>query len=212
MDANRRLPECLNGPAAISAGLRELGRAWAHAPERPRLSADVKKCWDELVDAWSKSDLPIVIRKSGGVRGMALLHNSGRELVVSDNSPAQWAFAHAYAGRTYAIADVRELLVKDAIPFTFATKTAEKPQMKYKCTLSPKDNVNKCGWKLCHIEEIGLSTRTPLAQIPLTDLVRHFTLLMSPSNHFVVPLHWAGLGEVDEFIREVKHYESHGAT
>lgn len=31
----------------------------------------------------------------------------GRELIVSDNSPAQWAFAHAFAGRTYSIADIR---------------------------------------------------------------------------------------------------------
>jgi hypothetical protein len=187
-----------------------MGREWAHTPERPRISVDIKKCWDELLSAWSKSDVPLVIRKSGGVRGVALLHNSGRELIVADNSPAQWAFAQAYAGRTYDLDDVRQLLAKDEIPFAFATRTAEKVQMKYRRTLAPHDNVNKCGWKLCHIEEIGLSTRIPLVELPLDTLIWHFRLLVSPSNHFVVPLHWSGLGEVDEFIAEIKEYESRG--
>jgi len=155
--------------------------------------------------------MPLIIRKSGGVRGIALLHNSGRELIVADNSPAQWSFAQAYAGRAYDLDDVRQLLAKDAIPFAFATKTAEKSQMKYKRTLSQHDNVNKCGWKLCHIEEIGLATRTPLVELPLDILIRHFMLLLSPSNHFVVPLPWGGLGEVDEFIAELKECESREA-
>lgn len=212
MDGNRRLPDCITGPTAMSCGLSELGRAWAQTIERPRISIALKRHWDELLAAWIQSDLPLAIRKSGGVRGASILHSSGRELVVADNSPAQWAFAHAYAGRAYSLNEIRDLLGRDAIPFTFATKTAEKSQMKYRCTLSARDNVNKCGWKLCHIEEIGLSTRTSLAQLPIDYLARHFALLMSPSNHFVVPLPWAGLGEVDEFISEVKRYEADGAA
>jgi hypothetical protein len=31
---------------------------------------------------------------------------------------------------------------------------------------------------------------------------------MAPSNHFVVTLAWSGLGEVDEFITEVKRYDA----
>ncbi len=80
--------------------------------------------------------------------------------------------------------------------------------MTYKCTLSARDNVNKLGWKLCHMQDIGLSTRTPLQQIELRDLATHCRLLMSPSNHFVVRLQWAGLGEVPEFIEELKKYET----
>jgi hypothetical protein len=104
------------------------------------------------------------------------------------NSPAQWAFAQACTGQVYTIEDIRDLLARDAIPFALATKGAEKSQMKYKCTIPAPDNVNNCGWKLCHIDKVGLSTRRSLAEIPITDLLRHFRLLMSPSNHFIVPL------------------------
>jgi hypothetical protein len=208
MNANRRLPTFVDAPVGMATGLRNLGREWAAASVRPKISMEIRASWEHLLAEWVNSDLPLVIRKSGGVRGAASVHSSGRELVVADNSLAQWAFGQAFAGRVFTVESIRKLLADDAIPFTFATKSAEKVHMKYKCTLSPKDNVNKCGWKLCHIEEIGLSTRTPLTQVPLGDLVRHFTLLMSPSNHFVVPLGWSGLGEVNEFIAEVRQYDS----
>jgi hypothetical protein len=203
----RKLPAYVGAPARIAAGLRELGRQWAHASERPRVAVDMRVHWDELIHEWSYSDLPLIVRKSGGVRGAAVVHESGREIVLADNSPAQWAFVQAYAGLLYRVADIRELLAKDAIPFAYATKSAEKAQMKFRCTLNPKDNVNKCGWKLCHIAGIGLSTRIPLVKLPLSDLITHFSLFMAPSNHFVVPLGWAGLGEVEEFISEIRQAE-----
>jgi hypothetical protein len=34
---------------------------------------------------------------------------------------------------------------------------------------------------------------------------------MKPSNHFVVPLSWAGLGEVEEFIQEVRNADGFAA-
>lgn len=212
MGVNRTLPQCSELPSSLSAGLRELGRAWANSPVRPCVQADVGTAWDNLLAEWSRSDLPLVIRKNGGVRGSAIVHTSGRELIVADNSPAQWAFARAHGGHTYSLSDIRRMLSNDAIPFTFATKAAEKPLMKYRCTLSARENVNKCGWKLCHMEAIGLSTSTALAQLPLSNLARHFALLMAPSNHFVVPLQWAGLGEVPEFIAEIRRYASNGAA
>jgi len=99
------------------------------------------------------------------------------------------------------------MLSRDVIPFAYATKAAEKAQMKFRCTLAGADNVNKCGWKLCHIDDIGLSTRTPVSELPIESLVRHFTLFMKPSNHFVVPLAWSGLGEVREVIEAVREHD-----
>ena len=203
----RRLPTFTTAPSNISLALREMGRSWANAPERPRLDADVKRRWDELVDVWAASDLPLVVRKGGGVRGAAVTHASGREVVIADNSSAQWAFIRAYAGQTYALADITQMLAADKIPFAYATKSAEKILMKFRCTLGAIDNVNKCGWKLCHIDDIGLSTRTAIAQLPLATVVEHFKLFIRPSNHFVVPLPWSGLGEVKEFIEEVRNAE-----
>ena len=76
--------------------------------------------------------------------------------------------------------------------------------MKYQRTLSVKDNVNKRGWKLCHIERVGLATRTALEEVDLGLLCEAFRRLLAPANQFLVPLHWGGLGEVPEFIEAIR--------
>ena len=195
-------------PPDLSTGLRALGTIWANSEYRPKLPWATKAHWDTLLNEWMASDLPLAIRKSSGVRGSMVSHSSGRRLVVCDNSPAQWAFSRAYEGHLYSLDDIRALLEADKLPFTFATKTAEKPHMCYRCTLRPPDSLGKRGWKLCHMQGVGLSTKTPIEQLPLERLLLHFTRLMAPSNHFLVPLQWAGLGEIPEFIGEVEAIEA----
>jgi hypothetical protein len=192
----------------LSQALSELGRKWAHSEFRPRISDVVKTHWDALLDEWVSSDLPLIVRKGGGVRGSVIVHGAGRKIVISDNSPAQWAFNRAFARHFYTLTDIRGFIDSDTIPHCFATKIAEKPLMSYKCTLSSFDKINKLGWKLCHIRSVGLNTKTPIQKLPMELLHRHFRLLMAPSNHFVVPLIWAGLGEVPELIKEIRVAES----
>jgi hypothetical protein len=72
--------------------------------------------------------------------------------------------------------DIRNLLEQDTVPFTFATKASEKSLMVYKRTLGTSDNVNKRGWKLCHIVDIGLNTKEPIETIPLVKLIEHFKM------------------------------------
>lgn len=206
------LPIATRGSPAMVGKIKELGRAWATAPDRPRIVDTVKRAWDKLLADWIGSDLPLVIRKSSAVRGSELLHRTGRRIIVADNSPAQWAFTRAHRGERYDLAAIRKMLSADQIPFTYIPKTAEKSLMKYKCKLSIDDCVNlpKPGWKLCHVQEIGLSSRTPLEQVELSELHKHCRLLLSPSNHFVVPLEWGGLGEVPEFIEELRTADANG--
>jgi hypothetical protein len=195
-------------PPELSERVRDIGRMWASSELRPRISASIKNHWDALIDEWIASDLPIAIRKSGGARGGSVTHQSGRKLILADNSPAQWAFARAYAGASYSLSEICDLLDKDEMPFAYATKSAEKSQMRYACTLSGPDNVNKRGWKLCHIDDVGLNARTKIEELPWPTLANHFRLLLRPSNHFLVPLEWAGLGEMPEVIAEIRNYES----
>jgi hypothetical protein len=192
-------------PSEMCGLLTRLGELWAQASERPRVANSVKAAWDDLIKAWIKSDLPLVVRKGGGVRGEELQHTTGRRLIVSDNSPAQWAFTRAFEGEVYDVDRIRDLLNHDQIPFTFATKNSEKHRMKYTRTLTGRDNVNKRGWKLCHIEGVGLSTKTPLEMVNLEDLCAHFRRLLAPSNQFLVPLRWSGLGEVPEFVAAMRN-------
>jgi hypothetical protein len=199
------LPTCITSKET-SEKLKLLGAAWAADSERPRIATDVLAHWDNLIVAWMDSDLPLAFRKSNGVRGEVVFHRSGRKLVCADNSPAQWAFRRAYAGHTYGIADIEHMLGRDEIPFAFAHKSTEKPKRTYHRALG-SDGVNKQGWKLCHIDDVGLGSPTPLAETPIDDLKAHFRRLMSPVNHFLIPLVWAGLGEVPEVVAAMREFE-----
>jgi len=191
----------------LSHELREVGKLWAASKYRPRVQADIRQHWDELIDTWAHSELPLVVRKSSGLRGGTITHSGGRTIILADNSPAQWAFMRAFQGFPYSLDEIREQLENGKIPFAFATKRSEKSQMTYTGTLSAADNLNKRGWKLCHIDGVGLRTATRLEDLALERLVTHFRLLLKPSNHFLVPLSWAGLGELPEVIDEVRKYE-----
>jgi len=169
---------------------------------------EVKQEWDKLIDKWADSDLPLAVRKSSGVRGSTIAHYSGRSIVLADNSPAQWAFMRAFQGSSYTLEQIKDQLDSDEIPFAFATRRSERSQMRYKRTLSAADSLNNRGWKLCHIDRVGLRSATLLEDFSIERLVRHFQLLLKPSNHFLVPLSWAGFGELPEVIDEVQKYES----
>lgn len=194
-------------PFELSHELREVGKLWAASKCRPRVQPDARQRWDELVDAWADSDLPIVVRKSSGVRGGTITHSGGRKIILADNSPAQWAFMRAFQGFSYSLDEIRNQLEDGKIPFAFATKRSEKSLMTYVGTLATADNLNKRGWKLCHIDGVGLRSATKLEDFSLDRLVTHFRLLLKPSNHFLVPLSWAGLGELPEVIDEIRKYE-----
>lgn len=202
----------LDAPGEMKALLETLGALWARSPSRPRVEKMVSDRWDHLIETWVASDLPLVVRKGGGIRGAELVHTTGRRLIVADNSPAQWAFSRALEGDVYEIETVRALLERDEIPFAYATKTAEKAKTRYKRTLAARDNVNRRGWKLCHIRDIGLSTRAPLETLALDVLEHHFRSFLAPSNQFLVPLRWGGLGEVPEFIEALRLADLGAAT
>ena len=76
----------------------------------------------------------------------------------------------------------------------------------YKCTLDNKFNLNASNWKLAHIESVGLNTRTALTEIDIKSITTQFRHLMQPSNMFVIPLVWSGLGEIESVIQAVADY------
>jgi len=194
-------------PDEISQALRRIGAIWAASPVRPRIGFDVKKHWDALVEQWAASDLPLIVRRSG-VRGNPIRHASGRTIILADNSPSQWAFTKAYDGAEFSVEDIRGLLAAERMPFAMVLKGEEKQKSAFKCTLDRLDAVNTYRWKLCHIHEVGLKSRVPTAELPLERLIRHFCLLLRPSNHFLVPMAWSGVGEVPEVIAEIAQFES----
>lgn len=191
-------------PQDIVALIEQFGRAWADSPLRPRPSPAVMAQWLALLEAWVKDDgVPLFVRKHSANRGSVILHSSGRALVPCDNSPAQWAFVMAAAGECPTLHDIKSMFAEDAIPVAMIQKAAERASAKQRCTLSRQFSVNHHGWKLAHIQQIGLNERTSIAELPMERLVSHFRALMSPSNMFVVPLAWAGMAEVEPVIQAI---------
>jgi hypothetical protein len=203
----RVMPKC-SLPESMSRSIRSLGRRWATAKERPRVSPSAKGHWDQLLDEWIHSELPLVVRKGGGIRGAVVVHETGRKIILADNSPAQWAFSRAFHGGRYSLKQIRGLLERDKIPFAMVIPAASRGRVAHFCTLGIDDNLNKRGWKLCHVKEVGFRSRTPLEVLPLADISEHFRKLLAPSNHFLVPLVWGGLGEVPEVIDEIRKAEA----
>jgi len=195
-------PEVL--PADLTALIDRFGQAWANSPSRPRPSVNVIAYWSELLAAWvAADDLPLFVRKHSNNRGSVVSHSSGRLLVPCDNSPAHWAYVMASNGECPTLQDIRMFFAKDAIPIAMIQKAVEKSAAKYHCTLTRRFNVNEYGWKLAHIQSVGLNNRTHISVVPLDRLTAQFISLMAPANMFVVPLVWSGIAEIETVIKAV---------
>jgi hypothetical protein len=198
-----RCPDTL--PPGISTLLRQLGQESAKSDICPRFSRKTRSAWDSLLSAWvADNSLPLLVRKSGLVRGSEVTHSSSRRIVPTDNSPAQWACHLAFRDIVPTVQEIHEYFRTDSIPMSFAHKKGEKDQRRYHCTLG-KYSINKYGWQLCHVQDVGLKSRTLLEHTSIGDLKKAFTFLLSPANFFVVPKVWGGMGDTAEFIEAFRN-------
>ncbi len=192
-------PEVL--PSKLGKQIRKLGIEWASSNAYPRIDPEVCAQWDALLEQWANDKfIPLLIRRSSEIRGKKICHKHTEwSLVPCDNSPAQWACFLALQGQVPTLKAVRHGFDQDKIPIMYARKAAESSKRRFHCTLG-RYSINKCGWKLCHISEVGFGSKIQLAEHPIENLREKFKLLMSPKNFVLVPKGWGGLGEVDEFL------------
>lgn len=198
----KEIPKCPDElPTNMSELVRKLGSLWAECIICPQIENNIKIAWDKILNEWADDNsLPLLIRKSSLVRGSEIIHFSGRSVIPTDNSPAQWSCNLALRGIIPTIFEIREAFKIDTIPVSFANKKGEENQRKYHCTLG-QYSINKDGWKLCHISAVGLNSHSLLSNININELKKTFIDLLSPSNYFLLPKEWGGLGETDEFIQ-----------
>ena len=105
--------------------------------------------------------------------------------------------------KTYSLDEIKTMLFKDEIPMCFAIKKEDVNKVKYRKTLG-QYSVNRRGWKLCHIDGVGLNSKMKIAEIEIAELENHFIKLANPKNMFLLPLEIGSLGEIQEFINEQK--------
>jgi len=186
-------------PAELTEALRNVATIWIQSSARPRIREDILDAWDTLLLDWiHDKSLPLVMRTAKAPPGSIVTHDTGREIIPSDNSPASWALTLAERGATPRKAEIQQSLQADSIPFALAIKAANKPVTKYQCNLAKIwDNPNVRRWKVAHIFPVGTRLRHSIAQFPLRELHIHFLRLMSPRNMYVVPKTCAGLSEIE---------------
>ena len=196
------LPACAATQSpAMRAAIFELGRAWAADPARPFIEQGTLRRWDELLDAWlADRSLPLLVRKARGDRGARQRSSTGRLVVAVDNSPAQWAFAVAFDRLCPTPGEIDGMLRDGRIPVAMAFTREERVGAIYQGLRGACPSTNGAGWKLAHLEDVALGGRGGLSTYGDAALEAHFRRLMSPRNMFVVPLDWAGLAEVTDFV------------
>lgn len=193
-------------PDDILAAARSLAETYWNSPIRPRLGPDVAIHWDQLIEAWADTvDLPLFIRKQQTESGDLLIHAATqRELAPCDNSPAHWAILSAFhMGTSATLDDVRAALAAHRISVTMAMSKTEIEESRIKGVLAanPDLNASEYGWKVDHIDEVGLKQRGDIREMPIESLKQHFKRLMKPSNIVLVPSKLKGLGDMPEFLR-----------
>ncbi len=188
-------------PANMIEKIKELGREWNKS--RPNFDPKIERDWDEVIDKWAtESDMPLIIRKSSGARGSEVVHSSGRRIIISDNSPAQWVCYLALNGEVKSVSEIKQALLDDKVPISFAIKEEDKSKIIYIQTLS-EYSINKLGWKLCHKDRVGIGNNEDPKTMNIDTVIDRFKKLMKPSNFFIIPKKLGGLGELDEFIKEI---------
>jgi hypothetical protein len=202
------LQKCPNRlPKEIDEAASRLAQAYAASNIRPRLTVDVVRHWDQLIDDWTECDeLPLFIRKQSVNIGDLLRHRaSGRALAPCDNSPAHWAVIKAFErGLTFTLSDVRIEVQRHGVPVTMVMNKKEIAESAMKGVLAKQANASKLGWKVDHIVDVGLSQRARIEDIAISDLKDHFRRLMKPSNIVLVPSALKGLGDMSVFIELLK--------
>lgn len=188
-------------PRELRAYAEALALAWLDSPARPAAAPEITDRWDQLLGAWADSDdLPLYVRRFHNDRGTEYVHPSGRKLVPVDNSLAHWTLSQALRGECPSFDDVLRCVLEDRIPVAMAMRQEERRAAVYKCSRSSV-SLNDLGWKVCHLDGVALGGRGALVDYPLAVLREHFLRYASPSNMVLVPLAWAGLGEMPEFIK-----------
>ncbi len=137
--------------------MEEFAKIWQDCAARPNVACETAKLWDDLLDTWLDSDLPIFVNQPGHNRGSLFQHRSGRLLIPTDESPAVWAFGLALAFRCPSLAEVRQLQREDRIPIASDLTGTERLRSLYRC--KGDIAVKELGWRLCHQKQIGIDDR-----------------------------------------------------
>ena len=186
----------------IRMKIKEIGTLWRNSPNNPQIDAEILKNWNNLIEEWiADKEMPLIIRKETSKRGQSFMHPSGREIIISDNTAAIWAYRNALDGTVFTLSEIKNLLNQNKLPMVFIVTKEIKDKAKY---TKPLGEFAMPEWKLCHIQPVGFNTNTSIEGLEISDIENHFRKYLNPNNMFVLPKEIGYLGEIDVFIEEQK--------
>ena len=186
----------------IRMKIKEIGTIWRNSPNNPQIDNEVLKNWNNLIEEWiADKDIPLIIRKETNKRGQSFVHPCGREIIVSDNTVAIWAYSNVLKGKIFTISQIKKLLDEKELPIVFMATKEIKAKAKY---TKPLGSYALSNWRVCHIQSVGFNTNTNIEDLKISDIEDHFRKYVNPNNMFVLPKEIGYLGEIDEFIEEQK--------
>lgn len=186
----------------IRMKIKEIGTLWRNSPNNPQIDIEVLTNWNSLIEEWiADKDMPLIVRKETNKRGQSFVHPCGREIIVSDNTVAIWAYYNVLRGRVFTLSQIKELLSQKELPVVFMATKEIKAKAKYTKSLG---RYTLSDWKLCHIQPVGFNTNTSIEDLEISDIEDHFRKYVNPNNMFVLPKEIGYLGEIDVFIEEQK--------
>ena len=186
----------------IRMKIKEIGTLWRNSPNNPQIDVEVLENWSNLIEEWiADKDMPLIIRKETNKRGQSFVHPCGREIIVSDNTVAIWAYSNVLKGTVFTLSQIKELLSQKELPVVFMATKDIKAKAKY---TKPLGSYALSDWELCHIQPVGFNTHTSIEDLEISDIEDHFRKYVNPNNMFVLPKEIGYLGEIDVFIEEQK--------
>ena len=187
----------------LSKIIKEFAVLWLKSRHRPRPSREILAKWQRLLSSWIRDQsMPLFIRKAREGRGKRIRHKSGRILIPADNTTAHWSFSLALNNRCPRKSRIKQMLLDRRVPIAFAPLPDERRYFSSSShELRRKEyDLNLQGWKLAHIDPVGLKSRHSLKDRDIEELEIHFMKFLDPSNMFVVPKRWSGIAEAEEII------------
>src|SRR5689334_23366984 len=87
--------------------------------------------WEQVLDKWiNDRSLPLFVRKASGLRGSSIIHQKGRTLIITDNTPAQWIYRQVSLNdEKLTLADVKRALENRTFPLAMIIKQSEKEHL-----------------------------------------------------------------------------------
>ena len=186
----------------IRTSIKEIGRLWRESKHNPILAKDILEYWNQTIENWiNDCNMPLIARKETKKKGQSIIHPSGREIIISDNTFAIWVFGRVLNKETFSISHLKEMLYKNEIPMVMMQTKDIMVNAKY---TKPLGSYSLSGWKVCHIEPVGFNTNKPIEELSIDQIEDHFRKYANPNNMFALPKEIGPLGEIQSFIDEQK--------